>query len=210
MPEKKTLFYDGNFTAAINTGFERTQGPESLLCMVWTRGTKTTNKTVVAFKGLCLTFNYQLKDELLEWLQPASCSVGISHTHLAKRGNSKFVLGAFCPSRESSWQVKTIIHSHQLFRCHSLAALLLQKVIWTFFFTCSHRGFLQLHCGQKVGVEKDRPVTSKSRSSMGALQLIYTDGLKAGLNQSLCFVLTLLHTIIRCDHGVQWRKAFTQ
>lgn len=53
----------------------------------------------VFFKGLCLTFNYQLKDKLLEWLQPAS--VGI-HAHLANTGSSKLVLGAFCPPRGSS------------------------------------------------------------------------------------------------------------
>jgi len=42
--------------------------------------TKTTNKTQVFFKGLCLAFHYELKEKLLEWLQPASCSVGISYT----------------------------------------------------------------------------------------------------------------------------------
>lgn len=53
---------------------------------------------------------------------------------------------AFCPPRGSSWQVRSIVHSHKLFRCHSLAAPSLQKVIGTFFHMSPQRIFIVVLC----------------------------------------------------------------
>ena len=114
--------------------------------MVWTRKEQRQQIKLRYFLKVCvLPSIMSLKRSCWNgYSQPVA--LWESHTHLANTGSSKLVLVAFCPPRGSSWQVRSVVHSHKFFRCHSLAAPSLQKGIGTYFHMSQQRIFTVVLC----------------------------------------------------------------
>lgn len=153
----------------IDTGFERKKGPERLCVWSEHREQRQQIKWRYFLKVCVLPSIISLKRSCWN-----GCSQPLweSHAHLANIGSSKLVLGAFCPPRGSSCQVTSIVHSHKLFSCCSLAASSLQKVMGT---SCHMSPQGIFCCAQKVGAEKHKLQPPKPQGRTRVLWFVYTE-----------------------------------
>lgn len=111
--------------------------------------------------------------------------------HIWQTRSWKLVLIAFCPPRRSSREVGSIVHSHKLFRCYSLAAPSLQKVTES---SCSN-AFTVVLCPEGWSRETWACGLQNPGAPPEFLQFIYTEsGFAARFEPPLPPSATLLDT----------------